>query len=111
MQITLDLPEWTNQKQTLRIFAGIELVAYKLPDEKWQVKTSRCNMCGKCCMNFKEGRHIFPLIDGRCIHLTKEAGNNDRWLCKLGLLRPFGCSAGLGKDFSNDCVESFEEVK
>lgn len=112
MKLPDDLPEWSDQKQTLRIMAGVELVAFKLPDAPWLMKVGRCNMCGKCCMNFRPEKHIFPVVEGRCIHLKKEVGNNPRWLCALSTMRPFGCSVGLGRDRVSDsiCTEEFESI-
>jgi len=107
VRIEINLPEWANER-TIYIFAGVELAALKSRGGKWQTKTGRCNMCGKCCMDLK--KHSFPLIDGQCVYLKKEPGKNDQWLCGLGILRPFGCCIGSPSKVP-DCTESFEEIE
>ncbi len=106
--ISLKLPDWTN-KRTLRVMAGIELVAYKLPDAKWQMKVSQCNMCGKCCMALKTHKHVFSVIDGKCIHLKKRPGNNPRWECGLRINRPFGCCVATPQNIP-ECTVKYEEI-
>jgi len=92
MKITLDLPDWTDERN-IRVFAGIEPVARRLKDGHWEIKTARCSQCGACCSNLGSG-HPFPTIDRQCIYLTPEPGkDNDKWLCGLGFSRPFGCCA------------------
>ncbi len=113
MKIEIKLPEWADER-AIYIMAGIELVAFKIPEKNWQIKTSRCNMCGKCCMNLRN-THPFPIIDGKCIHLKKEPGNNQKWRCGLGIHRPFGCCVGI---FTGDyaykhvpeCTEKYKEL-
>lgn len=80
MKIELELPDWIDVK-TIRIFAGIEEVAKKQACENWNVKTSRCNLCGTCC--------------GDCGHLVYSEGDKG-FLCLLGFKRPFNCCAGDG---------------
>lgn len=106
MKIELDLPDWT-EGRTIRVMAGIELMAYKLSDTKWQMKVSRCNMCGKCCMNLKN--HPFPTIDGKCIHLKKRPGDNPRYECGLRIHRPFGCCVAVPQNIP-ECTEKYEEI-
>lgn len=92
MKITLDLPDWVDERN-LRIFAGMEPVAIRRPGGQWQIKTSRCSQCGRCCTNLGPN-HMFPLIHGQCIYLTKQPGkHNPRWDCGLGLARPYACCA------------------
>lgn len=98
---------WTDER-AVYILAGIELVAFRVPGQKWKVKTGRCNMCGKCCMNLRIG-HLFPIIDGRCIHLEKEPGKNPSYRCQLGLHRPFGCCIGIPEKLA-ECTEAYEEM-
>jgi len=85
MKITLEIPDWTSERD-IYIFAGIESVAYKKFDgDKFNVKTSRCDMCGKCCA---DPPLKFKKVDGMCEYYNKYTG------CSLGILRPFGCSVG-----------------
>ena len=89
MKIEIDLPDWCEERN-IRVMAGIEQVAYKLAgDAKIHVKTERCSRCGSCCKDLKHW--IFKTIDGVCEHL-KEDG--DKTVCGLGVMRPYGCSAG-----------------
>lgn len=105
-----ELPEWI-ENHAIHIFSGVELVAYKNKDGNWFVKTGRCNWCGKCCQNLNDN-FVFPVVNGQCIHLKKEPGNNDQWLCGLGINRPFGCSIGIPSKIKHPyCTEEYEEVK
>ena len=111
MKSKLNLPEWA-LGNNIYIMSGIELVAYKIWNEShWMVKTNRCNMCGKCCMNLSEGQ-MAPILQGRCMYLLDQG--DGRWICQLGPHRPVACSIVT---FSGDhatriipeCVERFEE--
>ena len=105
MKIELDLPDKVNER-TLRVFGGIEPIAYRLPDGKWHIKVSSCNMCGKCCMTPKIP---YPLVDGKCIHLKKRPGKNDNWECFLRIQRPFGCCVGIPQNIP-ECTIKYEVV-
>ena len=100
-----NLPDWTERKN-LYIFAGIEVVAYRIKGEKWMVKTSRCSQCGNCCKNL-DSRFPFG-VNGVCKYLQKEVGDNDRWLCGLAGLRPHGCS--VSSSSYEKCTVKYEEV-
>jgi len=92
LRIELYLPDWVEDKH-LYIMAGIELAAYKHVNKPWMVKIGRCDMCGKCCMELK---------DGPCEHLKADG---KKWVCGLGLNRPWRCCVSVGQD----CAERFEE--
>lgn len=107
-QLTINLPDWVEEEhRSIYVLAGIELVAYRVPGESWKIKIGRCNMCGKCCMNLK--KHVFPLIDGKCVYLQKEPGNNPMWRCGLGIRRPFGCCVGVPQKVP-ECTEKYKEA-
>jgi len=112
MKITLDLPDWIFL-HNVRVFAGIELVARLFKDGQWEIKTTRCNKCGKCCMGFKaDARHIFPIVDGHCVHLHKEPhlpGTQPQYLCALSVNRPFGCSAVTPQ--ADYCIVRFDTIE
>ena len=105
MRIELNLPDWAN-RSNLWILSDIEPVAYKLKDGIWMVKTTRCRMDGQCCTNHTVA-FPFETIQGRCVYLKKEPGNNDQWRCGLGLFRPFQCCVGAG---NKDCAVSYKEI-
>ena len=108
MKIELEIPDKYNER-TLRVFGGIELIAERLPDAKWQMKVSNCSMCGKCCMRLNE-KHPFPVIDGQCIHLKKRPGNNPRYECFLRINRPFGCCVATPRNIP-ECTVKYEEIE
>jgi len=107
IKIELELPDWADER-TIYVMAGIELIAYRFPGKTWQVKSSRCNMCGKCCMKLGE-RHPFPVINGRCVYLVKRPGKNcEEHECILRMHRPFGCCVAVLRNVS-ECTEKFEK--
>ena len=106
MQIELELPDWATCSN-LWIVSDIEPVAYKLKDGPWMVKVGRCQMDGKCCMGLDK-RHIFGVVDGRCEHLKKEPGDNDKWRCGLGFFRPLQCCTAQRSNIPN-CTVRYEE--
>lgn len=109
MKVELDLPNWID-RQVIQIFAGIERIAYKYPDKPMMIKSGRCSMCGKCCMDL-DNRHPFPIENGRCIYLEKEVGKNERWLCGLRINRPYRCCIGTGNRKVPECTEKYKAVK
>ena len=87
MKVLLDLPDWVDERN-IRILAGIELVASKNHNEDfWKVKDGRCVQCGECCIEIKN--HIYPTINGVCIHLADE--QNEKRPCKIALYRSRTC--------------------
>jgi len=107
--INLELPDWADER-VIHIMAGIERIAYEYPWDQLMIKTTRCSMCGKCCMSLGEN-HIFPVIYGRCSYLKKEVGDNNRWLCDLGTFRPHACC--VTKSFLKripECTVKYESV-
>ena len=50
MRIELEIPDGMIESgRMIHIMAGRERVAYKPWNGEWQVKYSRCSMCGECC--------------------------------------------------------------
>lgn len=93
MKIILDLPEWPDDEhRDWYIIAGSEQRAYfKHNERKWHVKTSRCVMCGNCCVNLPKGQYELD-AKGDCIHLGQDGP--DKRPCKLGVMRPWPCIEG-----------------
>jgi hypothetical protein len=109
MKIELELPDWVEGKH-LYITAGIELVAYKYLNTPWMMKTGRCDMCGKCCMNFGEVTgDLREMVDetGNCKYLISDG---DKWVCLLGSSRPWSCSVVATPKNVPECTETFKEV-
>lgn len=108
MKIIIELPDWVDERH-ISIFAGIEEVARKRFNELLLVKTSRCILCGKCCMdvdeNFKMGRNEET---GHCSQLEYSEGHGG-FLCKLREHRPWQCSVVDGE--VPECSITWEEVK
>lgn len=92
MKIEIELPDWTDERN-IYVFAGIELAAIKtFREDKFRIKDTRCNFCGKCCMGIDPKFHFFPVINGKCVHLINEPGTKDKYRCRFGISRPFVCS-------------------
>lgn len=117
MKIELELPDWVDQGQAIRIFAGIELVAKKeFPDEPWKIKTVRCNMCGKCCMNKSENWMKdtvgYDPETNYCGALIEKDDESGKFICNLGSARPFSCCAyAVGINDKDICSIRWEIVK
>lgn len=119
MKISLDLPDnLINDEPIYIVRMGFttELLAIKKPDtDKWLIKTSSCNHCGKCCYNLSE-RHPFPRDpkSGKCIFLKGSLKEKGEWLeeCDLGIHIPTACLLGFhdSKDKPDFCTETFKEV-
>lgn len=104
MKIEVEIPDWVEERH-IRIFAGIEEVAKKYHGQPWQVKVSRCNMCGTCCRNVPDNwRHGKDSKTGWCANLVYYANEY-----RCGIDRPFTCCAGdfTGEDF---CSVKWKEV-
>ena len=91
MQLIIDIPDWVSPDETLTLLAGQELIAVKYPRGPLQVKTTRCDRCGECCLDIPEGHLPFGTNgEGKCNKLTKEGS---KWLCSAGWQKPFACLA------------------
>jgi hypothetical protein len=109
MKIELDLPDWVDERH-IRILAGIELAAQKLSfNNFWQVKETRCNQCGECCMNWKKTKHYYPVINGRCVHLKKVG--DGKYDCSIALYRSFNCCKDPTTHIENGtCCITYRDV-
>jgi len=107
-KIIVDLPAWAEER-LIYILAGVEMFAYKYPNQPLMVKTQQCNMCGLCCMNL-DATHFFEVVDGKCEYLEKEVGPNERWLCSLGVYRPHACCGGPDILHSQDNIPEYCSV-
>lgn len=111
----IDLPTWTDERR-ISIIAGQEPIAFrervvakdKTVTYKWLVKTDRCNLCGKCCMNLRED-HIWGVDEnGTCIRLVE--GSPGEYYCdpnKGGM--PWDCLRGDHRD-KDYCTVDYEEI-
>ena len=110
MKIELDLPDWVDTKH-IYVMAGIELVAYKHWKKPWKIKTSRCNMCGKCCESFPKNASKVPYppnINGVCVYLKKDG---DKKYCSLGINRPFKCCVVPSPKGIPECTEVLKKYE
>lgn len=110
-RIELDIPEWAQDKH-IYILAGRELLAITEAaikedgsNDKLSIKNIRCNMCGKCCMNFPSTSWFYKngYVDkdtNKCIHLKKYG---DTYECDLSMMAPFNCLISE-KMFKDCCV-------
>lgn len=118
MNIKLKLPKWaTEHGQTIYVFAGRELLAYKEPKKQSKfkplvykslmLKKTRCNKCGKCCMNVTDKWPLGVDENGDCTYLGYV---NGEYLCFFpGVAIPFTCCRGWGSP--EECVINFEAVE
>jgi len=91
MRISIEIPSWAaEEKRDIYILAGIEEIAHKPHGKRWRVKTNRCNMCGKCCMDVPDN-WVHGKVGNNCQHLTHIA---NEYRCGLLGNRPFGCCIG-----------------
>ncbi len=102
MIVEIELPDFPeDEHRCIRVMSGIEERAKKYPGKPWEVKTSQCNRCGKCCMsvadNWPWGKDPET---GWCSHLVWNEGWKG-YLCDFGAARPTSCSTGddAGKDY------------
>lgn len=90
MKINIELPEWCDTRH-IYIMAGIELAAVRIYGEnRWKIKTVRCNQCGKCC-EYSKYTPSFDSIKGYCPDM-EILGEERR--CSLSINRPFACCTG-----------------
>lgn len=110
------LPEWTDERHVW-IIAGQEPVLFRQrfvgKDRKvryrWFIKSGRCNLCGKCCMNLRSDWIWGVDSKGTCKRLVE--GNPGEFYCdpnKGGM--PWGCLKGDGRERVLECTVRYEEV-
>jgi len=95
MMIELEIPDWCVDRW-LYLMAGIELVAFKWPNQEWKIKTGRCNKCGRCCPPNQS--------KPRCENLKQVGGEK---VCSLGSGRPWSCSVYMDNTLDG-CTEAFK---
>lgn len=98
MKIEIDIPDWC-KNENLYLLNKNELIAFKMVDSGWQIKSVRCNKCGECCKHHPKEGAYFPIKgDGSCVHLVKD-GN--AFICELGMEKPLACVLGEpeGKEY------------
>lgn len=114
MRIEIDLPEWTDNGSAIRIFAGIELVAKRFQNKPWEIKTVRCNFCGKCCTIKGPGwkdTTVEAKDNGYCVELIPKSDEKGKFVCRLGSGRPFSCCAyAAGKNDKDICCIEWKEI-
>ena len=107
MKITLEIPDSLVDQRLLLIAGNRELIAKKAPDESfWLVKTTRCNMCGECCMDIGKNWAFPPDEEGKCPKLEKD---EDKWKCKAGHNTPVRCIPDPLKVNAPNCCITYEK--
>ncbi len=108
--IQLEVPEWAEGRH-IYIFAGREVVARKLIDKPFEIKTVRCNLCGECCHHVSSSWPFGRNEEGACAKLKYERvkhadGRIDEgYFCRAsGPIVPFTCCKGRGMDPELCCV-------
>lgn len=91
MKVEIEIPDWCAERH-LFLMAGIELAAYKeAQEERWHVKSERCNRCGKCCQQISKDGQYPADENGDCANLIPDG---DLLICALGAMRPLSCGEG-----------------
>ena len=97
MKIEIEIPDWPKEEKCdLHILAGIEVIATKKYGKRWYIKTERCNMCGKCCMNVPKNWPHGQGEDGNCKYLVEYPP--DKYICDLRGDRSYQCCVGDDSD-------------
>ena len=103
MKIELEIPDRYKDRH-FYLFAGMEPVMRCFQNNRyWEVKTSDCSHCGRCCEMIREN-HPLGTKNG-CKYLDREHGPEQ--LCGLGIFRPFGCAIA---EMLEDCSVKWERV-
>lgn len=107
MQITIDIPEWA-QERIIYVIAGLELLASKEPGKPLMIKNKRCVRCGKCCMNVPKNHTMGINENGDCAQLEydKKIG---KYTCGMKYYKPLPCCIGHGNP--SYCSATMEEAK
>lgn len=101
--LIVPLPAWTGEKTSLRVVGGDEVIARRIGELPWEVKTERCARCGQCCLyeNYKfEYRDHDDKGAGRCRYIeTEDVGGKVLYRCGHPE-KPWSCVRGSGEDMS-----------
>ncbi len=98
MKIEIEIPDFIPDCRIIHILAGMHRIGYIRPnDRRVFVKTSECSQCGRCCQKVN------------CKDLKKEPGNNDRWRCGTGLMRPYNCCVSEPRNIP-ECTSRYKEL-
>lgn len=113
--VTLPIPLWA-EGRNLYVFAGREVVARRLIGGRWEVKTTRCNLCGECCRVVPPWWPFGRRADGSCVALRFEkiihadGRAEEGYFCKArGGIVPFTCCKGRHEN-PEVCSVRFQEV-
>lgn len=115
MKIELTIPKWAENRH-IYIIAGSEVIAKKEANNPFEIKTSRCNLCGECCKNCSPDWHLGIKEDGSCHYLIYEKTYienelREGWVCSApSFIRPWACVKGRGEK-EDHCNIKFKEVK
>jgi len=104
----VEVPDWATDRRVY-IFLGRESFMISEPDGSLYKKTSRCNLCGKCCEVLDNWYLGTKEIDGKtyCKYVNK-VGN--MWFCEGGNKASFSCCSDSPNQQPNeDCVIRYQK--
>ena len=104
----IEIPDELIGNRNIYIFGDFELVARKMVTKKWEIKTSPCNHCGMCCMNFHDRKGLLPTTkkDG-CLNL--EERENGTFRCKAHI--PISCLVSNVHPDADYCNVRWKEIE
>ncbi len=115
MSVILQIPVWA-ESRNIYVFAGREVIARKLINGPWEVKTARCNLCGECCRSVPPQWPFGRTPDGVCAKLKFEkiihadGRIEEGYFCMAkGDVVPFTCCKGRHED-PEVCSIRFQEM-
>lgn len=107
-QVTVfEIPSWALERRLL-LLAGVELVAAKEPWGHWEVKATRCQRCGQCCMTYPDSPWGVD-EEGKCLMLEKQPDGT--WDCKAGTQKPYLCLGDPLKKNTPECSITREVIE
>lgn len=99
-EMIVNRPDWVGNQEIL-VLAGMEVLVDYVPGDPIKIKTTRCNFCGDCCLDFPPTPFEND-EEGRCVKLERTP--QGEWKCTAGFDKPYKCLLDVSKANSPDCV-------
>jgi len=111
IEVIKNLPDYAKNQEIL-ILVGMELLARHLPGNKLQIKITRCNFCGECCLDYPNAPKEWIDDEGKCIKLVKDKIYPDIEVlkCCATYHKPYSCLHDPNKLNTPDCCIEYKEV-